>query len=217
MHSGADFRSEGKNADAVSVADPAIADDVPMSRIGRRLRLLRESHGMTLREAARRSKLSHTFINMVESGNSEISFTRLIRLANAYGVLINELLVDVFEVGVEFIPAGQGLNFPVGVDGVELRYISGPKWKMQAFSVELQPGTRLETFSQAPEKFLYCVRGKAAIYADGERFDLNEGDTIYIPSYAEHWYANESDYPLFLMGSTERTSFELGAVNPRTT
>ena len=182
-------------------------DAVTMRLIGSRLRELRLTRGLSLREAGRRSGLSHSFINIVEGGTSNISFTRLIRLANTYGVLINELLVDVMGQGVEFVAAGEGLVFPVAAAGVELKYLSGPGWKIQSFIVRLEPGSRLERFSQAPEKFIYCIEGTPGVMVDDVLFPLNVGDTMHIPSYSDHCYVNESDQIAAFVGATERMSY----------
>ena len=178
-----------------------------MKLIGSRLRELRLARGLSLREAGRRSDLSHSFINIVEEGTSNISFTRLVRLANTYGVLINELLVDVMGQDVEFVPSGGGLVFPVAAAGVELRYLSSPGWKIQSFTVRLEPGSRLERFSQAPEKFIYCIEGTPGVVVDDVLFSLTVGDTMYIPGYSEHYYVNESDQIAVFVGATERMSY----------
>src|SRR4051794_22032981 len=64
-------------------------------RIGETLRTLRKDHGLSLGEAAERSGLSRSFIGMVEQGNSEIALSRLIRLADVYGVFIADLFTSI--------------------------------------------------------------------------------------------------------------------------
>lgn len=54
--------------------------------LGKRLRALRTARGWSLREAASRAGMSHSFIHDIESGRTPPSLETLRRLASVYGV-----------------------------------------------------------------------------------------------------------------------------------
>ena len=62
--------------------------------IGQRVRLLRDQHGLTQKALAERAGLSLRFLSEVESGQGNISVTRLAELAHALGVGPASLLPD---------------------------------------------------------------------------------------------------------------------------
>jgi transcriptional regulator with XRE-family HTH domain len=176
--------------------------------IGERLRLLRLERGLSLREAAERAGLSRSFVGMVESGTTEIAVSRLIRLADAYGVLITELLVDVQDVEVEFVTAEGTFEFPTGMEGVALRYLSSPSWGMQPFRVTLEPGSGLRSLRHPGEEFVHCVEGTPVMVIEARELPMSPGDTVFIPDHADHSYLNESNEQAVLVGATLRVRRE---------
>jgi transcriptional regulator with XRE-family HTH domain len=172
--------------------------------IGQRLRAVRLERGLSQEDAAARAKLSRSFISMVEAGSSEIALSRLIRLADAYGVLITELLVDMQEPHVELTKAAEQYRFPTGDPRVDLSYLSTPSWRIQPFSIRLAPGGRLESLSHAGEEFIHCVSGEAVMIVSGKERRLRPGDTLVIPGSADHTYLNPGKRPVHLVGGTMR-------------
>jgi len=143
---------------------------------------------------------------MVESGTSEIALSRLIRLADAYGVLITELLVDIHERQVELTTSREQYPFPTGTPGVELRYLASPSWAMQPFSIVLQPGAHLDSLRHAGEEFIYCQRGRCILTVAGRDYSLHPGDTIYLPGGTDHTYSNPGRQVTQLLGGTMRVA-----------
>jgi mannose-6-phosphate isomerase-like protein (cupin superfamily) len=143
---------------------------------------------------------------MVESGASEIALSRLIRLADAYGVLITELLVDIHERQVELTTSQGQYSFPTGIPGVELNYLASPSWAMQPFHIVLQPGARLDSLRHAGEEFIYCQQGRTVLTVAGRDYTLQAGDTIYLPGGSDHTYSNPGKQVTHLLGGTMRTA-----------
>ncbi len=179
-----------------------------MVMIGLRLRDLRLHNGMSLRSAGRAATMSHTFISNVEGGKSGISFARLCRLANTYGVLVSDLLVGTHGEGMNPVRADEGPEFPIVKGSVTLRYLAHSKSKIQPFTIRIKPLGRLGFFPQTPEKFVYCVHGKVMVDVAETRYELGEGDMLYIPSHVTHRLSNESQEEVLIVGAIERASFE---------
>ena len=67
-----------------------------LEQIGRRIKSLRESKGLSLAEVCKRSRISTSFISQLENSNTDVSLGRLEALAGALGIplpdLVNEKL-----------------------------------------------------------------------------------------------------------------------------
>jgi quercetin dioxygenase-like cupin family protein len=174
------------------------------TEIGRRLRVLRMAKGMSLRDAASRADLSATFVGLVEKGSTEIAISRLIRLADAYGAVVADLLADMHEPRAEFVPADQSLQVSTNVEGVEIRYLASPSWTMEPFRVQLEPGASLTGLSHASEEFIHCIEGHTTLVVGDESHNVGPGDTLLVPPLAEHAYVNDSDGVVILIGAVQR-------------
>jgi len=172
--------------------------------LGRRLRALRLEQGLTLREAGARAKLSHTFVSMVESGATEIGVSRLLRLAEVYGVFLADLLADAHLPSVEFVPFNESITVPRGVEDAELYYLASPSWRMQPFLVRLEPGAELSSLAHAGEEFVHCTSGPVTMIVDGEAYPMQPGDTLFLPEYVEHSYVNAGPEAATLIGAVVR-------------
>jgi quercetin dioxygenase-like cupin family protein len=185
-----------------------------MAVIGARLRALRLSRGLTLKQAAERARLSRSFVSMVESGTTEIALSRLIRLADAYGVLITELLLDVHEREIELTRASDAYVFPTGTDGVSIEYLASPSWTMQPFRVIVAPGARTEPLRHAGEEFVHCLQGRVTLDVAGRPHVLEPGDTLYLPGGVDHAYVNDGAETGVVVGGTRRPAPPNGAAGP---
>ncbi len=192
--------------------DPA---KMALHTIGERLRQLRIAKGMSLRDAATAAGLSASFISLVERGETEIAISRLIRLADTYGIVVADLLDNVHEPAVEFVPAAAAHEIPRAGDEVIVSYLASPSWTMQPFLVRLQPGARLDSLSHTAEEFLHCVSGQPTLIVAGEKQPLSPGDTLFLPPHVEHCYTNPGSEPATLVGAIRREESGDHAVVPR--
>ena len=180
------------------------ASEGTLKAIGERLRRVRLQRHMSLRDVATAAGLSPSFVSLVERGETEIAISRLIRLADACGVVLIDLLDTVRDPAVEFVPAEQGRHVPRDDDGVEVIYLASPSWSMQPFKVELGPGATLDSLAHPTEEFVHCVSGLPTMTVLGEERQLRPGDTLVLPAFAEHTYGNRADEPAVLVGAVRR-------------
>lgn len=160
---------------------------------------------MSLEVAGRASGLSRSFISLVENGTTGIEVSRLIRLANTYGVLVADLIAGAQSiVRPEFVPRDAGHRVPKSAPGVEVEYLGSPSWPLQPFRVRLAPGARLESLKHPGAESIHCVEGTPTLVAEGERFEMSPGDTIIIPDHVDHTYRNEGDVSALIIGCVER-------------
>lgn len=183
----------------------AAPDDDPIRAIGDRLRRLREQRGWSVREVARRSELSASFIALVERGESEIAITRLMRLADLYGVTVGDLLGDLQEIrNRHWFPLSEARAIDADDGRVTVSYLPVPVRGLQPFRLVLRPGATMTELSHATEEFHHCVEGGATVTIDGERRDVAVGDTVYVPPQSAHSWHNPHDVPCLIVGGVGR-------------
>ena len=64
-------------------------------RLGEAIRARRKEAGLTQEKLAERADLSPVFISHIECGIGNASFDTLVRIANALGVRLRELVADI--------------------------------------------------------------------------------------------------------------------------
>jgi transcriptional regulator with XRE-family HTH domain len=63
-------------------------------KLGPQFRALRAERGLSLTQVAEATALSPSFLSLFETGKSDITFARLVRLVGFYGISITELIPD---------------------------------------------------------------------------------------------------------------------------
>lgn len=175
--------------------------------IGRRLRTLRTEQGLSLRVVAEHARLSPSFVSMLERGETEIGISRLIRLADAYGVVLGDLLAELDEPEPgRFVPRERARRIQSETGGVEILYPPAPPWSMQPFVVRIEPLSGLDDLQHAGEEFFHCIDGTVTVTIDGTAYILDTSDTVFVPPGARHGYFNHASNPAVLAGAARRPS-----------
>src|SRR6266540_1444510 len=72
----------------------AVRRQLGQAHLGERLRELRLERGLSLTAVAEATGLSASSLSVTENGKSDITFGRLVRLIDFYGVTLSELLPE---------------------------------------------------------------------------------------------------------------------------
>jgi len=168
-----------------------------MEEISRKIRELRQSKNMTLKELSERTGLSIGFLSQVERGNSSLAITSLQKIAKALEVPI-----------VAFFQAEENPNYkvcakdrkPFRIEGSSATYVrlSGrfPGRSLEPLLVELAPHQSQEMpFSHPGEEFYFVLEGRITLVVDDTPYELSAGDSIHFPSTIPHAWRNDSDQP----------------------
>jgi quercetin dioxygenase-like cupin family protein len=178
-----------------------------ISAIGRKLHELRRERGMSLREAAQRSGLSASFISLVERGETEIAISRLVRLTDAYGTLVADLLADADPVNDSLLRSlDEGRHIVEAGGDVDVVYIPAPDWSAQPFMVTLKPGAHMDDIAHTGQEFLHCLSGNPKVEVNGRAYELRPGDTVFIPRRAQHSYSNPGRGNAVILGAARRAA-----------
>src|SRR5580692_4208716 len=166
--------------------------------LGTRLRALRTERGLSLSQLESATSISSSFLSLVESGKSDITISRLLRLADYYDVELGDL-VEGSRVGrraIEVVREGEGsvLNSPG--EGVVAHFLGHSRWQLQPRISEYEPGGTVDIAEgeQAVremlhhhELFIYVIAGTFEITAHGEEpVKVKAGDSVLVRDGADH-------------------------------
>ena len=158
--------------------------------LGARLRRLRKSRRMTLEQAAAASGLSPSFLSSLERDKTGIAPGTLHKLVQAYGATLTSIMrkaapriAQVKRPGHRAVIKSHGVSMEQLVDGDTL---------MDPHITIVEPGAGSGgSYSHEGEEFIYVLDGVLEIVlAEGERYRLHAGESIYYPSTIDHLFRN---------------------------
>jgi transcriptional regulator with XRE-family HTH domain len=177
--------------------------------LGKRLKALRVSRGLSLKEVGAETGLSSSFLSMVETGRNELTVGRLVKL------------VDFYEVGLGDILPERDLVQPVvlrrgdrqAIDSAEGRVRTEPlaAWHygdMATGFLRFEAGAELAEVAAEPgPKFVFVLAGELMIDFDDSSVVLREGDSVWFEASRLHRHINVGD------GEAHVISFDNAASN----
>ncbi|MYM22410.1 helix-turn-helix domain-containing protein [Duganella sp. FT135W] len=154
--------------------------------IARRVRELRDAHGLSLDALAVRSGVSRSNISLIERGESSPTATVLDKLASALGVALAALFEDKGAPEAEPSPLARVAEQPVWTDpasGYMRRSLSPPAPSpLQLVDVVFPPGQRV-AYDSVPHNAdihqqVWMIEGAMEISVGDQRWRLDAGDTL---------------------------------------
>jgi transcriptional regulator with XRE-family HTH domain len=186
-------------SDAATTAQPNDAED-DFQRIGRRVLELRQAHRYSLRDLARRSGLSPSFLSQVERGRGEPSISALKRIASALEVELLYFFSTTKDAESKMVArAGTGQRLPA-MNGVEFRLLTNEQdTRLEPIYGRYEPGGQTgeepmvhNTAPSAVEWGIILV-GRFKVWVGDDVFILNPGDSIFFQSSLPHRIQNIGD------------------------
>jgi len=165
--------------------------------LGTRLRALRTERGLSLSQLEATTNISSSFLSLVESGKSDITISRLLRLADFYDVELGDL-VEGSRVGrrtIEVIREGEGSVLHSSGEGVVAHFLGHSRWHLQPRVSEYEPGGTIDVgegeqamreMLHHHELFIYVITGTFEIAAHGEdAVKVKGGDAVLVRDGAD--------------------------------
>ena len=161
--------------------------------VAHRLRQLRESEQISMRELARRSGLSANALSMIERGRVSPSVSTLYKIAEALGVSITRFFgEEPAKTDIVLVRAGERARVPFvrGVwEGLGGEKFSGP---VEPFVLTLEAGASSGTspMVHTGREFVFCLRGNLEYLIERQRLELAAGDSLLFAAYLKHRWRN---------------------------
>lgn len=161
------------------------------------LRRLRREAKLTLDRLAELSGVSRAMISKIERGASVPTATVLGKLAAALQISLSQLLGEFHARQPRLHRKESQTIYHDPTSGFERRSLS-PVFEDGAVDLALNllpPGESVEfpPHHAGVEEFLVVHEGTLTVLLDGERFDVESGDTLFYPSNCVHEFRNEGE------------------------
>ncbi len=163
--------------------------------IGKKLKATRLRNDMTIQELAENSKVSSNMISRIERGLTTPSVEILVKLANAFGMSIN-YFVEEAEKGSTIIHTRNGRGEPIFFFEDKHQIISltqgirDPNFTVFYDTVEQDCSSGDGGMVHTGEEFALIIEGSMEFFIDGERFLLDQGDSIVFKASLPHRWRN---------------------------
>jgi DNA-binding transcriptional MerR regulator/quercetin dioxygenase-like cupin family protein len=167
------------------------APSVDNADLGRRLRAVRQSKRLSLKEAAQRAGLSISFLSTVERGQSGISVGRLVQLATAYETSVARL-TSRGETVRDLVRPGDRPRFSTDGGRVTLEDLVATSGSLTLQRVEMEPGGHSEqAYAHSGEEVLFILEGTLDFWIEeNEHYRLAPGDALHLRSARLHRWSN---------------------------
>lgn len=174
-----------------------------MEPIGDRLKVLRKSKKLTLRQVAERTNLSISFISQVENGKSSITIDSLVKIAEALDVDPSFFFSDgknkLRSNKKVMINKHDSLEERSVVANFTYQDLSGdfPDQSFLPTLVTLEPRHEgVRPLSHSGQEFIYVLQGILTIIFDDGEVSLEAGESIHMDSTIPHNWLTKTDKPV---------------------
>ena len=165
--------------------------------LGNRLRQIRRSAGLRLKDVADVAACSESMLSKVENGQVSPSLNMLHRLTRALGITISNLFVAVDPVSPFFQRRGHrpvlGINALRRGNGLTLESLTPYEvhGHLQGQLHSLAPGASSDgAISHDGEEVGYVIEGSLELTVSGKTVLLNAGDSFFFDSAQPHQFRN---------------------------
>ncbi|BCA79774.1 helix-turn-helix domain-containing protein [Desulfuromonas sp. AOP6] len=163
--------------------------------IGKKLKDTRLKNDMTIQDLAERSRVSSNMISRIERGLTIPSVEILMRLANAFGMSISYFVEEAEKGSTQvFTPKGKGEPIFFFEDKHQItsltQGIRDPSFTVFYDTIEEGCSSGEGGMVHTGEEFAQVVEGSLEFVIDGNRYVLNEGDSLVFKASLPHRWRN---------------------------
>jgi len=179
------------------------------AQLGEALKALRRQRGYSLNQVSEGTEISRSFLSLVESGRSDITIGRLLRLVTFYGAHISDLLPQDEPHDPIVVKRDEQREVKSLAEGLRV-FLLAPdiERRMTPSLGVIEPtGASAERATHEGEEFIYVLDGVIELeIADSELLRLTKGDSAYFRADRPHAYRNTGTGPArFLSVATPPT------------
>ena len=174
----------------------------PMNLIvAKNIRRLREENKLSMDELSRLSGVSKSMLAQIERGDGNPTISTLWKISNGMKVPFDALtvrpenlyqIVKTSEIQPLLEDNGKVRNYPVFPDDENRRFA--------VYYLELEEGSfwESEPHLKGTTEFIMVFAGKVEISADGQKFEVEKGESIRFKADTIHSYKNVGDEQVIL-------------------
>lgn len=164
--------------------------------IGSKIKELRTSKKMTLKDLSEKTKLSTGFLSQLERGLTSIATDSLLNIADALEVELSYFLLPTTRRRERYIQKSYEKEIYKIDNSSYINYILSNNHEdkvMLPRLIEILPSMtdeNLSTYNHDGEEFIYVLEGVVTIFINDEKHCLYPGDSAHFKSNIQHNYGN---------------------------
>jgi transcriptional regulator with XRE-family HTH domain len=163
-------------------------------KVGKRIRALRRTQGMTLKQVAEKTGLTASFLSQMERNLCGVTLSSLASVAKALEVSLHEI-VDLPTQSTPTTHHGERRDY--SIEGESLHYerlsTSFPGSSIHSVKIRIPVGYSSGFESHAGEELLFVLFGSIYYTIDQKTYHLEAGDSVHINSSRSHQIVNGSN------------------------
>jgi transcriptional regulator with XRE-family HTH domain len=162
----------------------------PSTNLGFNIRKLREARGLTQQQLSKASGVPRPTWANLETGAANPTLGVLVKVAQALGVSIEELIAPPRSAARCYraaeLPKRQRGDASVG------RILPDPLPGLEIDRMEFRPGASFRGIphTAGTREYLACESGELELWASGEKYELGPGDVVVFRGDQNHSYRN---------------------------
>ncbi len=171
------------------------------TRLGDRLRELRQAHDLTLRQLAVEAGISAGMLSQLENGAAEPSLSTLRKLARVFDTSIATLFDDPDVPRVAVTTREHRMRLGAARQHLTYSRLTPGSGDLEVLEADIEPGQASsdEPYSHPSTECATVLAGELDVEVDGRVHHLREGDAITFDSRLPHRFVNSSDAPARLL------------------
>jgi XRE family transcriptional regulator, regulator of sulfur utilization len=175
--------------------------------VGARIRALRESMDLSLRDLAERSGVSAPMLSQVERGETSPTLQVAARIAGGLELRLSQLLRLDEDGAVTVVRRGERRAGPTGVPGHDYEILTPPLpgQRSELSRHTLAPGAVTGGPGDPPmhepgaRETALVESGRVILHCDGHRYELLDGDCVTFDADLNHHFENPGETPAVLL------------------
>jgi transcriptional regulator with XRE-family HTH domain len=160
--------------------------------VGNRIRYLRKSNGLTLKQLALGCDLSANTISLVERSEVAPSIETLCKIANALGVSPSSLFLEACKPRV-ILQRADATRDDLDIARQTLQVLATPPQTTSCALASPKAAVPLSESLSTRRHSILCLCGQVELELDGQNYCLNPGDSLAFNSDAFHRWRNSGD------------------------
>ena len=166
--------------------------NMDVDQLGFKLRSLRKTRRLSLKQLADRVGCSPSYLSMVENGKVDPGVSRLKKIADG----LETTIVDLFQAQTGEKPVIRkhertSAEFAASRTRIEILVPPLPEKQMDARLAIIYPGgSSVGDYRHPGEEFGFILAGTLELRIDGTTYELSEGDSFYFSSTRNHRFRN---------------------------
>ena len=169
--------------------------DLEDINVGRKIRMLRQRKGLSLRALSELSGLSTNAISRIERGENSPTVASLRLLANGLNVLVMDFFKDETEGNTIFVQGDHRSHSRTIGALIESLGTGLPDQNLEPFMITVDPGTgtTTEPYTHPGEEFVHCLEGTIEYRVANQLYQLKNGDSLLFKAEQPHCFRNPSE------------------------